>query len=109
MHPIYILLDTSNGGSRVLEAANKWIWELNSPVSPGSNATIISSNIEWNYRLKDVLYFVHTPAEESGAQTYRGLYEDQNEATRVAGPAGDVVTLMAKRYGSIVLYLKEAS
>ena len=55
MHPIYILLDTSEEGLRVMEAANKWIWELNSPISPGSNAKIITQNLDFNFRVKDNL------------------------------------------------------
>lgn len=107
MYPIYILLDTASGAAQVLEAANKWIWELNSPVSPGSNAKIISSNIEWNYRLKDTLYFVHAKHEESDGFEYVELYGDESEAVNALPQGGLMVTLQARRYGHIVLYLRE--
>ena len=107
MHPIYILLDTASGATQVLEASNKWIWELNSPVSPGSNAKIISTNMEWNYRLKDTLYFVHAKNAESDAFEYLGLYGDQAEAVNALPQGGLLVTLQARRYGHIVLYLRE--
>ena len=105
--PIYILLDTTEGHSRVIEAANKWIWELNSPISPGSNAKIISVNIDWNYRIKDVLFFAHKFDEETGTVAFTDIYETAEGCEQNAGKKGETVQLFAKRYGHIVLYLQE--
>ena len=107
MFPIYILLDTSDGGLLVMEAANKWIWELNSPISPGNKAKIISINLEWNYRAKDAIYAIHRPSEETKAQEFVTFSGELDEAHHHAGPNGLVITLLAKRYGHIVLFLKE--
>ncbi|HAA11599.1 MAG TPA: hypothetical protein DCE41_07825 [Cytophagales bacterium] len=107
LFPIYILLDTTGGDTRVMEAANKWIWELNSPISPGSNAKIISLNIEWNYRIKDVLYFAHRVNPETDNLEFVDIVDNPDWAARKSGNGGYYVTLHAKRYGHIVLYLQD--
>lgn len=106
MYPIYILLETSQGGARVLESANKWIWELDSPISPGKNAKIISQNLDWNYRARDTLYFAHTYDPAVDDVQYSECFAEADKARAVSGDSGLVIELAAKRYGHIVLFLK---